>query len=160
MAYTGDQTRSDDIVQDVFIEILKRRAQLTNFKNFKAYLYVTTRNRCLNALKKASRERTRQLQPADENAGWRPNFLDHPSEYQMEGLIVRAMQQLSPQQRRVFELMRVGGKTRSEVATELGIADLTVRTHMNLALRTVRAFLQANLENGAWLIFFLFFLKK
>jgi len=51
MAYTRDQSLADDILQDVFVQVWKKREMFTGLKNFKAFLYVMTKNRCLTVFK-------------------------------------------------------------------------------------------------------------
>ena len=47
-----DSKLADDIVQDLFLSLWKNAEKLTVEKSIKGYLYASTRNKCLNELKK------------------------------------------------------------------------------------------------------------
>ncbi len=49
-------------------------------------------------------------------------------------------EQLSPQQRKVFELSCMQGLSRDEVSEQLKISKATVSVHLTIAIRQVRAF--------------------
>lgn len=49
-------------------------------------------------------------------------------------LIYQALQKMPPQRRRVFEMRRLQGETRQQVALKLGLNDDTVSRHLNRAM--------------------------
>ena len=49
--YIPDQTATEDIVQDVFIAFWERNKEFDHLNAAKAFLYTSTRNKCLNYLK-------------------------------------------------------------------------------------------------------------
>ena len=50
---TKSKELTSEIVQDVFLKIWMTRESLQEVKNFKAYLYVVSKNQAINALKKS-----------------------------------------------------------------------------------------------------------
>src|SRR5687767_1865258 len=51
-----DRPAAEDIVGDTFIKLWNRHTDFENLMNVKAFLYITTRNACLNLLKQMQRE--------------------------------------------------------------------------------------------------------
>ena len=49
----SDSDAAKDVVQEVFIKLLKSNAMFENEKAIKAYLYILTRNSCLDSIKKS-----------------------------------------------------------------------------------------------------------
>src|SRR5579863_5838564 len=55
--YTEDKELAEDILQDTFSVVWKKRETLTDVQDFSAWLYVVARNRSLQVLKKIAAER-------------------------------------------------------------------------------------------------------
>jgi RNA polymerase sigma-70 factor (ECF subfamily) len=150
--YTEDAVIAEELVQDVFLRVWKNRHKLTELVDFPSWLYTITRNRALTALKKIAREGRNKAEwvsymPAEVNDAGKK--LD---EYDAKQLLESALARLSKQQRRVFELSRLQGYSREEVARELGLAPATVSVHLTIALRSVRAFLTSRMEYSVTLL--------
>lgn len=150
LRYTGDEFTAEEIVQDSFVRVWKNREKLTDIINFQAWLYQIVRNCCFTALRKMAAEGKRK----EELLSWNPSELTR-GEGAMEGLhfqelLKKALDCLSPQQRKVFELSRIQGLDRAIIAGQLGLSPATVSVHLTIALRIVRAFLAAHLELFLW----------
>ncbi|MGF1923927.1 MAG: sigma factor-like helix-turn-helix DNA-binding protein, partial [Bacteroidia bacterium] len=61
---------------------------------------------------------------------------------------------LPPKQREVYILCHQQGLKYEEVAQQLGLAPSTVATHMKLALRFLRSYLQKNADLAILIIIF------
>jgi RNA polymerase sigma-70 factor (ECF subfamily) len=144
--YTENKALSEEILQDVFLIIWKNREQLTEIKDLSAYLYIIARNRSLRVLKQLAAGRTQDLGsvPYLTAPDIDPSY--QLSEHRMQELLQKALAILSPQQRKVFELSRIQGLPREQIAREMGISKATVSVHLTIALRLVRAFLVSSLE--------------
>ncbi len=151
--YLEDTQLAEDIVQDVFISVWKKRNILFKVVNTDAWLYTITRNYSLNALQQMARVgKNKQLLlshlPAQTLDVEEKMDVSH-----LQALLRQAVGSLPPQQRKVFELSRIQGYTREEIARQMGITVITVSSHLTLSLRTVRAFLSSRMA----LLFPLFF---
>jgi len=62
MRLTRSRTNAEEIVQDVFLSIWMCREVLAEVENFKAYLFVVSRNQTLNAMRKMIRQANHQKQ--------------------------------------------------------------------------------------------------
>jgi RNA polymerase sigma-70 factor (ECF subfamily) len=146
ITYTDDPATAEEVVQDVFLRVWKNRHRLGEIADFPAWLYTISRNRALTALNKIAREAKKK----DEFISYLPPGINEAEqkidEYHLQQLLESAMARLTKQQRRVFELSRLKGYSREEVAAILGLAPATVSVHLTIALRTIRAFLVNRIE--------------
>ena len=62
-------------------------------------------------------------------------------------LIQHAVGLLPSQQKQIFQMAKVEGLSHKDIAAQLKISHLTVKTHMAKALRTIRHYLQPHLSS-------------
>lgn len=136
---TRSQETAEEMVQEVFLKIWINRASLVAVDNFNGYLYTITRNLAFNTLKRLSIEEkakhTLQREFADKHSDTEETVIHR--DYQQ--LLNRAISHLPPQQRLVYSLCHQEGLRYEEVAQRLKISRLTVKTHMQQALRTLKS---------------------
>ena len=130
-----DETAADDLTQDSFMALWSARESLEPDRPIQGWLYVTARNKAVNWLKSKVRQKGDIVEePADE-APAQDYLLD------MKAALSRVeeeMKSLPPRSREVFRMSRFDGKTREEIARELGIALRTVDKHLEVANRILR----------------------
>ena len=139
---------AEEVVQDVMLELWRRRETLVVDDSLRAYLYRATRNRALNHLRHEAivRRSEPELTPdADARPGADMALVDE----EMGLAVRRAMSELPERCREVFELSRVRGLKYSEIATALGISVKTVEAQMGKALRLMREKLAPWLPDGS-----------
>jgi RNA polymerase sigma-70 factor (family 1) len=139
---TEYESIADDIIQDVFLKVWINRHSLVNITNFNAWLYAIARNHIADAMKAIAKERTSHKQwgrviPIGSNQV-EEAMADKENQY----LLQQALNQLSPQQRLIYNLTRDAGAKHAEIAGQLNISRNTVKTHMVHALRSIRNYLQ------------------
>lgn len=137
---------TEEIVQDVFLKIWQNRSSLDNIQNFEAYLFVIARNRAFNCLKQMAREKMKKQEW--ENLARQEEAPDEilKTEYPYDGLIDKAIEELPPQQKKVYILHNQEGMGHSEIAIQLGLSPGTVKKHMSLALRSIREYVTAHID--------------
>jgi RNA polymerase sigma-70 factor (ECF subfamily) len=143
----GDRAVAEELVQDVMLELWRRRETLAPDGSPQAYLFQATRNRALNHLRHlrvaargethAARELTMPAQ-ADRDA----------AQGELEAAVRGAMAALPPRCREVFELSRVQGLKYAEIAQTLGVSVKAVEAQMGRALRVMRERLAPWLPGG------------
>jgi len=128
---------AEEVVQEVMLELWRRRETLVVEESLRAYLFRATRNRALNQLR---HERVRvaaaprlRVETATAAAA-EPNLMQE----EIDAALADAMAALPPRCREVFELSRVHGLRYAEIATTLGLSVKTVEAQMGKALRILR----------------------
>ncbi len=153
---TQSAEMAEDVVQDVFLQLWKNNASLAGIDNFSSYLFRMAQNQCINAFKRMARETAILKQLLTGEAAFTPDTPESALAYkEMEALFKKAIDQLPPQQKKVYQLSREQGLKHEEIAEQLQIAPGTVKNHMVQLLRTLRELLDNNLHPPAGLYCFL-----
>lgn len=142
LSYTRSPEAAQDIVQDVFLKIWIKKENLLQVREFKPFLFVTARNLIISSLR--NRVFHVNLDP-DEQVEEETFLPERQLSYKESvGLLHKAIDLLPPQQQRAYRLSRNEGMRYEDIAQEMGISALTVRTHITKALSFVRKYLTDN----------------
>jgi RNA polymerase sigma-70 factor (family 1) len=149
-------TKSDqlakDIIQEVFLKLWEQRKNIHTITNIEAWLYKLTENKVIDFLRKAAADnRLRERIWNDLR-----QIVDEPESYMVvreyNQIIQKAIDQLSPQRRLIYQLKKEDGMNYQQIASELHISKHTVKNQLFTAVQSIRRFLMQNIKN-----FFLFF---
>lgn len=135
---------AEDVVQEVFIKLWINKEKLAEVENLDAYLNTITRNHILNNLRKVAYEQTFLEDLVREHSVSVNNVSDPVLYNELQDLVHKAIQRLSPRQKKVFQLSRTEGLKHAEIAAQLNISQSTVKDHIVEALRSIKAFLNAH----------------
>jgi RNA polymerase sigma-70 factor (ECF subfamily) len=135
--YVGNTQIAEDIVEDVFLNIWKKRTQLNINTSVKAYLFSMVRNHALNHVKRKKLEETDSFYlnitiPSNVSADQQVTINELTEHIQ------KAIAELPERTRCVFTMHRYDNLKYSEIAEVLKIAEGTVETHMVRALKFLR----------------------
>lgn len=144
--YTRDENLAEDIVQDAFVRLWNMRHKLPEIVDVGRYLYVIGRNRAIRVLQNLESIRKAADAISNDQASYAMDAAPGLSEAAMEALVQKGLEHLSPQQRQVFELLRIRGQSRDQVAEIMQISKATVGVHLTIATKKMRAFLINKLE--------------
>jgi RNA polymerase sigma-70 factor (family 1) len=139
--YIKNTEQAEDITQDIFFSIWLNRAKMTTVQDFEPWLHVVTRNRTISGLRKLLRE------TGNTFSGIIPELIalqgDSPAGQldfkQSKELLQKAIDQLPPRRRQVFQLSRQEGLTHQEIAEQLQISKATVNEHITEALSFLKS---------------------
>ncbi|MCD7901234.1 MAG: RNA polymerase sigma-70 factor [Bacteroides sp.] len=154
-----DDEEAEDVVQDVFVEVWKRRESMDIGEHIQAFLYRAVYTRCLNVLKhrsikgkystameEISEKRTTYYQPYDNN-----EVIKRIENRELRMEINQAISELPDKCKEVFKLSYLYDMKNKEIADVLHISLRTVEAHMYKALKVLRSRL-----GHLWLILLLF----
>jgi RNA polymerase sigma-70 factor (ECF subfamily) len=134
---------AEEIVQQVFLRIWERRAELNITVSFKAYLYRAVHNASLNYKQRRKKDvRFDDVQLRVVHATEPAHEMDVK---QLEKEIGNALNVLPEQCRKIFELSRFEELKYREIAELLNLSVKTVENQMGKALRIMREQLSAYL---------------
>lgn len=142
-----DRGTAEDVVQDVMLELWRRREALAIETTLRSYLFRATRNRALNRIR--HEQVTRRAEPLlAPDPAVQPAADRRLHEHEIAGAVQRAVAELPARCREVFELSRVQGLKYAEIADVMNISIKTVEAQMGKALRLIRERLAPWLPQG------------
>jgi len=144
--YTKSQEVAEDIVQEIFTTLWNNRTHFTEVINIEYYLITMAKNLTYKTLRKMAFEKEVRNHWSEE--GLRKENVENDAvlDQQYAQLIQHAVGLLPSQQKQIFQLAKVEGLSHKDIAVQLKISHLTVKTHMAKALRAIRHYLQPHLS--------------
>lgn len=127
----------EGVVQELMLFVWETRDTLIIEKSLKSYLFIATKHRCLNAIKK---KQAREQLHNRLYEKLKDQFED-PDHYLVNDLaeqIEKAIAGLPESYREVFVLSRFGAQTNSEIAAALGVSVKTVEYRISQSLKILR----------------------
>ncbi|WP_316811837.1 RNA polymerase sigma-70 factor [Pedobacter heparinus] len=137
---------SEEIVQDIFIKIWLRRADLPEIKSFSNYTFIMCRNRVLDHLRKQAREKLQAVALEKFLIDEAENTDAQHSSEVYRALIDRVVSKLPEQSKRVYMLSRYDRLKHHQIAQQLGISQETVKKHIQYAVSFIKTELKSNIE--------------
>jgi RNA polymerase sigma-70 factor (ECF subfamily) len=150
--YVNHEATSEDIVQDVFLELWERRdgIRFDDPGAVKSYLFKSVYNQSMNVLNSISRNELRLPDGMDENVAPGYGLPSHAFNQEhsllldeLEAEIAGFVETLPPQCKKVFTLSRTHGLKNREIAEQLDISIKAVEKHIHKALSGLRKHLRA-----------------
>lgn len=142
--YIDDLDKSRSIVQEVFVTLWIKKAQLKVTQSLKSYLYTAVKNTTLDYLKHLKVE-SKYISELRDSSFSDQNIQDQIEENEVNQKINRAIENLPEQSKLVFKLSKIEGLKYAEIASRLNISKKTVEMHMGNALKKLRLQLSENL---------------
>lgn len=136
--YLKSKEDSEEIIQDVFIQIWENRGFLNEKLSFKSYLFTITRNRIIDYFRK------KKIEVLSRN--YIQNFTEivHENTYKeliakdMDSVLSDAIDKLSEKRKAIFLLSKKFGMSRSEIANFFGISENTVKNQLQEAINFLK----------------------
>jgi RNA polymerase sigma-70 factor (family 1) len=132
-----DQANAQDVVLDSFLKLYDRREGFPSMSSIKAFLYISVKNGCLNAIEKEKvrlkrfDKYTRNFDEAEEN------ILSKIVHAEILQELHHAIEKLPAQYRQIMEKI-VEGKSAKEISEEFDIPVSTVNTQKSRALSLLK----------------------
>ncbi|MBN1911938.1 MAG: RNA polymerase sigma factor [Pirellulales bacterium] len=140
---TGNLEDARDALQEAFLKCWRRREELDDVKNLRAWVFQVTLNAGRDLRKSAWRRRKRPMDGREAELPTAEGGPEAEAGHREEVQQVRqALTDLPGEQREVFLLRQNGQLTYAEIAHALEIPEGTVKTRMRLALSKLRLAVQ------------------
>jgi len=139
---------SEEIVQDFLTNLWAGRKTLVIKTSFEGYIYTAVRNLVFNYIAKETRRKAYghfvQLFRVDTDNTTQETIDTRDLQHNIE----KGLDDLPVKCRSVFELSRHENKSNKEIASELGISEKTVESHLTKAIKRLRV----NLNSAFWML--------
>jgi RNA polymerase sigma-70 factor, ECF subfamily len=130
---------ADDVLQEVFIRLIRSRHRLHRVQSLSAYIFTMARN-------EAARHRSRKTREAQRRSQLAADDLFVPAKSDVNGretaeMMAAALTELTEEQREVVELKIYGGLTFREIAEVTDVPLPTAATRYRAALQRLKDWL-------------------
>lgn len=139
-AIVHSRETAEEIIEDVFIQVWKKREKLKHIETFSLYLYVATKNISLNYLRSQRKATTIDLESVSL-----PQYTLYitPADIVITretlNKINHAINDLPPKCKMIFKLVKEDGLKYREVAELLNISIKTVENQVGIALKKIHS---------------------
>ncbi|MDD2416731.1 MAG: RNA polymerase sigma-70 factor [Parabacteroides sp.] len=141
---------AEELVQELILFIWETRESILIESSLKSYLFIATKHRCLNFIKK---NQYHEQVHSEIYEKLKDQFED-PDYYMLEDLSVqiqKAIDELPENYRETFALSRFGEQTNVQIAAMQGISVKTVEYRITQSLKILRVKLKDYLLVAGWL---------
>jgi RNA polymerase sigma-70 factor (family 1) len=156
---TKSRETAEEIVLDVYLKLWHGREAATEIENLEAFLFRVAHNKAIDFFRAAKRNPTMQqeiwelITEAISYETADKKLLDK----NIEELVQSAVNQLSPQRRKVYFLRNNEDLSYGEIASALNLSPNTVRNHLAASVQFIREYL---LKNDLLKLMIVFYLGK
>lgn len=129
---------AEEVVQEVFFRIWKKRGELDERKSFQSFLFSIAYNLIVDQFRQRVKDQKYEqflIKEAQQNYLNPENELEYK---EMKKQVNKAITELPEQRKKIYQLSREKGLSYKEIASRLHIKSKTVENHINLALKHIR----------------------
>ena len=135
---TGDRQLSEDMVQDVFLRILKYRHTFRGESRFITWMFTIARNVQMDNVKRWDRTQPLVVDGDDTGPVNEPASDDTADHRYDAAFLKEALLTLSPEKREVLILSRYEGMKYAEIAESVGCSVENVKVRVHRAIKDLR----------------------
>ena len=139
-SYVAVLEDSEDIVQELFVNLWNNEKDMLPEKEFAAYITTAIRNRCISYLRQ-KKNLVCSIEDFPNAASNAPADNDDESARQTRIRLNKALKTLPPRCRNVFLLSKAKGLKYKEIAAKMEISEKTVENQMAKAIKMLRMYL-------------------
>lgn len=140
-ALVKSEAESEEISQELFVNLWQNRAKVDGLKNFNGYIYTLARNAVYDYFR---RKLVRDSYASDK---WHTEETEDSEDIlvakELELLIDMTIDNMPRQRKKIFEMSRKEGVSNEEIARRLGITKGAVERQLTLALKDIRQVIAA-----------------
>lgn len=140
----GNMAEAEDLVQELLGNIWEKQLYRNINISLSAYLYRAVKNRCLDFIEKKKNQHKQmneyrvELEPELIQAALLPTIGEELPGQGVRANFDLAISELPTQQLEAFNLVYMERKRYQEAAEKMGISINSVKTHLRIAIRTLR----------------------
>jgi RNA polymerase sigma-70 factor (ECF subfamily) len=137
---------AENIVHDVFFDLLAKNAELSSFINLQGFLFTMLKHKCIDFLRHKTMEQHIFHEMQEEYLGslklkyhsleMLPDTL--LSDTELDSIIQSAIESLPERCRKIFIMNKIEGKKQKMIAKELNISVSTVENQMTIAYKKLK----------------------
>lgn len=140
LSLVKSKANAQDITQNIFMKLWKNRKKLEHIKSMDDYLFILSKNACMDYFRKASRKKEISTDVFDEFLLSR--IVSSP-EKRIDAIsdieeLRHVIDSLPSKRRDIFIMSRFDGLSNDEIASVLGVSKKTVENQISLATKKIK----------------------
>lgn len=144
---------AEDVIQDVFLSLWKRREELKITGSVAGYLHTSVRYKAIHYIEKNITRRDYLTLLTNTAVETLPPDSELQLQFkELQKLISEAVAAMPPKMQQVYKLSRQQYLSHHEIAEKLGISDETVKKHIQHALAIIKATLSKSSVSISFLL--------
>lgn len=147
--YLKDQYLAEDAVQDLFLKVWNKRNMLQG-SSIRGFLFTMMKNHLIDTIRKqkTSTKVKKDFKKLSKNRHRRNSTVEKVIYEEYRETVQMALQNMSPEQRKVFEMKNFEGLSNAEVAQKKEVSINTVKSQFYLGTKYVRNYLKKHAGLG------------
>ncbi len=141
---TKSEDMAQEIVQDVFLKVWINREKVDPSYNFSSFIFKVAHNHSINILKRATYEKIAKERISKISANQITNTEDNVVFNEYMAIMDRAVGELPPRRKSIFEMSRNKGISHDEIAGIMGISKNTVKSQLVKATKFIKNYFALN----------------
>ncbi len=137
LRYVKDSAVAEELVMDLLLQIWEKRYNINTDGEIGPYIFKAMKNTVFNHLRKKTNTHV-EFENTPEHLLQATASIDDIEYKELTIVHQQAIDRLSPQRRRVFELSREKDMSHKEIATHLNLSVNTVENHISASLQFIR----------------------
>jgi RNA polymerase sigma-70 factor, ECF subfamily len=139
-AILGSHQDAEDVVQEVFVALVRSHRRLAEVNDLAAYLFTALRH----AAGRVGMERCKNIQQSDDlqKVPQSNEHVDSIANHELRVDLMLALEQIPPEQREIVTFRLAGKLTFAQIAETLGISTQTAASRYRYALEKLRVLLK------------------
>ena len=138
----GDREEAKDIVEYVFLKVLRRKSTLTETDNIRAYLYTAVKNSCLSHIKVSTRIKERQWHYNSNLPSEEQGYINELIQAEVLRDVMKVIEKLPGRTGKIIKMSYFESLKNDEIAELLGISVQTVKNLKSKGLDSLRSLLR------------------
>lgn len=156
--YINNPEMAEELVQDIFVYLWEKKSDISLHTSVKAYLFLASKNKCLNYLRNTkSKIRLLEKYQNENKAVQSTSDLFLESE-ELKEILDKSINSLPNRCREIFLLSRQSELSHKEIADKLNISPKSVENQIGIALKKLRNGLRPYYDRI--FVLFLFFISN
>ena len=146
MNITHSEYISEEITQDVFCILWQNRRDLKEISYINSYMRTIAANVACNYMRRLTKEKLILRSIYNDSQQTNESVENTIINKEIHEIMEKAVQNLPPQQRKVYILSRYEGLKQEEIAEKMKISVYTVKEYMKYAVISIRKFVDNKIE--------------
>lgn len=152
-----DPLWAEEMVQELFSRVWQNRERPGLGENFRGYIYRIGQHLVVDFFRGLQRDRVlRERFKSGASEHYEP-IEDDMHRSQLTLILQQAIDQLSPQQKKVYNLVKMEGHTYKQAAEIMGISPFTVKEYLTNSQKAIRNYMLSHQIDGIWVSLLLLF---